>query len=148
MATTSTVPAAKTALVTLISAALPGVQVTYGRPPDNELERECVYVGNVSGVQRIPTMRAGRKPREETYSVEIVVAILLERGTTSDAEDRAFELLAECEDVVADDPTLAIASAAGSFEAVAGSFESTADYTLEGPACVVQWNVDCKARLS
>jgi hypothetical protein len=148
MATSSTIPTAKTALVALISAALPGVQVVYGRPADSELARECVYVGDATGVQRIPTMRAGRKPREETYSVEVIVAVLLERGNTTDAESRAFTLLAECEDVVADDSTLGIASASGFFQAVAGSLDSVADLTAEGPACVIRWNVDCKARLS
>ena len=147
MATSSTVPTAKAALVELFGAALSGVQVEYGRPADNDLKRECVYVGDVTGAQRIPVHSAGRKPREEAYSIEVVVAVLKTRGGLSDAEERAFELLAECEDVVADDSTLGIATGVAFFAAVPGTFEVVSDFNLEGPACVVRWNVDCTARL-
>lgn len=148
MATSSTIPTAKAALVSLIGAALSGVQVKYGRPADNQLERECVYVGDVTGSSRVPTMRAGRKPREETYSVEVVVAVLMLEGEVTEAEARAFTLLTEVEDVVADDPTLGIAAATGFFQATAGGFDVVSDLTQEGPACVIRFNVDCKARLA
>jgi hypothetical protein len=155
VATSSTIPAAKTALVSLIGAALatsgPGstaIQVAYGRPADNLLARECVYVGDVTGTQSVPVARgSGRKTRQEEYRVEVVVAVLMVEGEVTDAEARAYTLLAEVEDVVADDSTLGLATNVGYFQATTGSFDAIADYTDEGPACVLRLNVDCKARL-
>lgn len=146
MATTSTVPTAKAALVALIDAALE-VQVTYGRPADGELQRECVWVGNVTGQQRVPTMKAGRKARHETYSVEVIAWVDNDRGLVSDAEARCFELLGSVEDVVADDPTLGIATGLTYFKAEAGDFETAADLIV-GPAAAIRLNIDCEARLS
>lgn len=148
MATSSTIPAAKAALVSLIGSALSGVQVKYGRPADNQLARECVWIGDVSGAQRIPVIAAGRKRREETYQIDVVCAVLRPRGEVSDAEARAFVLMTEVEDVVADDSTLGLATATGFFEATTeGPIETEAAQTLEGPACVVRFTVACKARL-
>lgn len=155
MATSSTIPAAKTALVTLIGAALATagdggepIQVSYGRPADSQLARECVYVGDVTGLQRIPVAKGtGRKTRQEDYSIEVVVAVLMLEGETTDAEARAFTLLAEVEDVVADDSTLGLATNVGYFAASTGSLDMAADVTAEGPACVLRLNVDCQARL-
>lgn len=146
-ATTSTVPAVKTALVTLIGTALSGVQVTYGRPADNKLNRECVYVGEATGAHRIPVYKGTvRKPREERYSVEVVVAVIKARGDVTDSESRAFTLLASVEDVVANDPTLGAVD--GLLHATAGSWETAAEQTAEGPAAVIRFNVDCLARLA
>jgi hypothetical protein len=147
VATTSTVPTAKAALVSLIGTALSGVQVTYGRPSDAELDRECVWVGDVTGRQQVPTMKAGRKARHETYSVEVVAWVAMDRGLVSDAEARAFVLLGSVEDVVANDPTLGIATGTAYFGATTGDFDSAADL-IGGPAAVVRLNVDCTARLS
>src|ERR1051325_1589894 len=105
MALDSTVPAVKAALVSLISAQLTNVQVSYGRPADSKLARECVYIAEATGEHSIPVFKAGRKPREERYSIEVVVAVIKARGTITTAEARAFTLLAAVEDVVADDPT-------------------------------------------
>lgn len=147
MALHSTVPTAKAALVTLIGTALTGVQVTYGRPADSQLERECVWVGDATGQQRVPTMKAGRKARHETYSIEVVCWVADTRGLISTAEARCFELVGEIEDVVADDPTLGLASAAAFFQATTGNFDTAADL-IGGPAAVVRINVDCEARLA
>lgn len=148
-ALSSTVPAVKAALVTLITADVNDstVQVSYGRPPDNQLARECIYVGDVpSGAQRVPTLKAGRKAREEKYPIEVVVAVLAAGGTLSAAETRAFVLLSSVEDVVADDPSLG--GVAGLIHATAGTFDVTSGYTAEGPVCVIRFQVDCTARLA
>jgi hypothetical protein len=142
----STVPTAKAALVTLIGAQLTGVQVTYGRPADSQLERECVWVGDVTGQQRVPTMMAGRKHRQEDYSVEVVCWVADTRGLVSAAEARCFELLGEVEDVVADDPTLGLATNVGFFQATAGTFDTASDL-IGGPAAVIRLAIDCSARL-
>jgi hypothetical protein len=146
MATTSTVPSVKTALVTLIGSALSGIQVTYGRPADDKLNRECVYVAEAIGTHRVPVFKAGRKPREERYSVEVVVAVIKGRGDVTDSESRAFTLLAAVEDAVANDPTLGAVD--GLVHATAGSWETAAEQTAEGPAAVIRFNVDCLARIA
>lgn len=147
VATVSTVPAVKSALVTLLTSQLPGIQVKYGRPADNQLARECVYVAEAVGNHRIPVFKGtGRKPREERYSVEVVVAVIQERGEVSVSEARAFELLEAVENVVADDPTLG--GVDGLIHAIAGDWETVADQTVGGPAAVIRFNVDCLARLA
>lgn len=147
MATSSTVPAVKAALVTRIASSLSGVSVTYGRPADNLLAGKGVWVGDVEGEHRVPVMTAGRKRREETYRVQIVVFNHLARGTQQAAELAAFTLLTEVEDVVADDPTLGTVD--GLVHAtIGGGFTTTVDQTAEGPVCLVTVEVDCLARLN
>ena len=146
MADHSTVPAAKAALVALIGAALAGVQVTYGRPADAQLERECVWVGDATGTHRVPVMAAGRKRRQEDYSIEVICWVAKTHGLISAAEARCFELLGEVEDVVADDPTLGLASNVGYFQATAGSFDTASDLP-GGPAAVINLSIACSARL-
>jgi len=145
-ATVSTVPDVKTALVNLIGAQLPGIQVVYGRPADNQLKRECVYVGDATGSHRIPVFKAGRKAREERYSVEVVIAVAKDRGQVSDSEGRAFELLEAVENVVADDPTLG--GVDGLIHAIAGEWAAGADQSTVGPAAVIAFNIECLARLA
>ena len=71
----------------------------------------------------------------------------MDRGLVSDAEARAFVLLGEVEDVVADDPTLGIATSVAYFCATTGDFETATDAGLP-VAAVVRLNVDCTARLA
>lgn len=149
MATTSTVPSAKAALTALVAAALSGVQVTYGRPADAELNSECVWIGDTTGRQRVPTIKAGRKARHETYSIDVVCWVDIERGLTSEAEARAFVLLGEVEDAVADDPSLGLATATTPvFFATCGEFATAADVASGRPIAVVRMSVDCEARLA
>lgn len=101
---TSTIPAVKAALVSLIGAALPGVQVTWSTPREDK-QPEWIRVGDVRGRQA--AARIGRQARKETYTVEIHVSLV-----KSDVEDprvltdRAFELVGEIEDVLRADETL------------------------------------------
>ena len=146
MATSSTVPAVKAALVSLLTTALPSTQVTYGRPADSMLSRNCVWLGRAAGADRIPVMSAGRKVREQTYSVTVFVWVAKPRGTVEAAEDEAHDLLAEVEDALADDP--ALGGVDGLIHATAGTWEAEADLAKEGPFCLVTLDVDCLARLS
>lgn len=132
--------------MSLVGTALPGVSVTYGRPMDTVLPREAVYVGDVRGQHRIPVMKAARKAREESFTVDVVVAVLMPRGTIADAEARAFVLATQVENVLADDPSLG--GVDGLIHATAGSFRSEPDFAQEGPVAVVVIEVDCLSRLS
>ena len=146
MATTSTVPAVKAALVALLTSALPSTQVSYGRPADSMLSRNCVWVGRAAGADRVPVMSAGRKVREQDYSVTVFVWVAKPRGTVEQAEDEAHVLLAEVEDALADDPSLG--GVDGLIHATAGSWEAEADVAQEGPFCLVTLDVDVLARLA
>lgn len=100
----STIPAVKAALVAQIAAALPTVTVTWA-VPRGEKGREWVLVGNVRGDQRAAAI--GRSRRAETYIVEIQVTCVRPNvETPQSVSDRAFEIVAEIEDVLRTDETL------------------------------------------
>ena len=146
MATSSSVPAVKNALVALLATALPDTQVTYGRPADSMLTRNCVWVGRAAGADRIPVMTAGRKVREQAYNVTVFVWTAKPRGTVEEAEAEAHVLLAGVTDALADDPSLG--GVDGLIHATAGSWEAEGDLAQEGPFCLVTLAVDCLARLA
>ena len=116
MATTSTIPAFKTALVTAIATAMPGVQVAY-RWPGPSTKPRGVYLGDTDGTQELASIvaRDTRAPRNERYELQLFCHTyhVGQDPITgpADAEADAFSLLAEVEDVLADDPT--VGSAAG-----------------------------------
>lgn len=147
MALSSTVPAVKAALVSLVTTGIGDstVQVSYGRPADSMLARDCVWMGRVTGSDRVPVMSAGRKVREQEYSVQVIVWVAKPRGTVQEAEARAHVLAAEINDALADDPSLG--GVDGLIHATAGSWEVEADQALEGPFCLITFDVDCLARL-
>lgn len=147
MATTSTVPAVRAALVSLVGAGLAGVSVTYGRPMDKVLPREAVWVGDVTVDQRVPVMTAGRKRREESYRVEVTVSVLNARGTLQTADERCFTLVDAIENVVADDPTLG--GIDGLIHAtVAGIRSPVPEFAAEGPVALAVVEVACLSRLT
>lgn len=125
MATHSTVVTVKRKIVDLLnyqlaSAAPDGsaVPVTYAWPGP-ETGAEAVFLGRhpdlddirVDTDHDIPTMVAGRKQRQEEYTVPLTVWTFrpdLDAGAAETCETRAFALMAEIEDVFADDPTLGL----------------------------------------
>lgn len=101
----STAPAVKTALLaTWTETASLGVTRHH---PGDAMKREAVFSGRVRGRSTIPVMRAGRKKREEDYTVEVWIRVA-KASTEADAEDRSFELLGELEDRLANDPGLGL----------------------------------------
>lgn len=148
MATSSTLPAVKAALVSLGRAAINDndVQVTYSRPADSFLKRNCVWVGRATGTSRVPTIKAGRKAREENYSVEVVFWVAKPRGTAEECELQAHDYRAAFEDVLADDPSLG--NVDGLVHASVGAWEAEAEIPDNGPYAIVTLQVACVARLS
>lgn len=119
MATASTLPTVKTRLVTRLAArdALAGVQVAYAWP-GVETEGETIFLDppDVEHVttSEIPTMKAGRKAREESYTVVVTIQVFDGTVGVDDAatvEARAFALLAELDGELADDPNLGLSAA-------------------------------------
>lgn len=126
MATTSTIVTVKKQLVTKFTTALATagtgggqVPVTYAWPgPDTA--SECVFLGphpqtadvRVDDSQQIPTIKAGRKQRQEEYTVRATVWSFRPDLTATGAETceaRAFVLLGHLEDELADDPRIGLA---------------------------------------
>lgn len=103
---TSAIPAVKEALYDQITAALPStVSVTWGVPREAP-QREWVLIGNVTGIQRAAAI--GRQRRAETFTVEIQVTNVRPNiESPRSVSERAFEIVAEIEDVLRTDETLA-----------------------------------------
>lgn len=110
MSTTSTVVAFRAALLAGLQAhdtiTADNVQVTASWPgPDTE--DEGIFLGSVSGVSEIASIKTGRQRRNETYRQEVVIQAWRVANTPADSElsvARVFELFAALEDVLADDP--------------------------------------------
>lgn len=156
MATTSTVPAVKAKLVELIDAAL-DVPVTYAWPGP-ETAAECVFLGphpqtadiRLDLDSEIPTLKAGRKQRQESYRVRVTVWSFRPELTVADAAEcelRAFEMAGEIEDVLADDPRLGLG--VGVIQsAEVESIASTLFPFNAGWACELGIDVAVRARLT
>lgn len=144
MATTSRTVAIKQRLVSLVAAALPGVQVVYGFPGD-ALEREAIYTGKARVDSTIPSSKAGRKIREEVVTVDVVIAVQDPDGDYESAEARALVLLAAVEDVLANDVTLG--SLDGVQWASLGSFELTPVAWDHASGAVIVAEVETHCRL-
>jgi hypothetical protein len=154
MGTSSTIPAVKSRLVEVLSAVM-DVPVTYAWPGPNAAH-ECVFLGRYPDVQgedrvdarsEIANVVAGRKQRTETYTLPVTVWSFrpdLNSDGAEEAEARAFVLLAELEDVLADDPTLGVDiqwARLGDYSSVGHPFDKGWVYEL-----IAQ--VDVQARLT
>lgn len=107
MSTHSLIPAFKAQLLTLLQAALPGVQGGYALNP--ELERMNSYwLGDVNPAQHhLPIMMAGRKVREELFDLHVH---FLARDSVSPqgAETLVLSYLSALEDTLANDPAIGL----------------------------------------
>lgn len=167
MATSSTVPTVKARLVTLLTTALATsgptggpVQVAYAWTGGN-MQSEAVFLGRrpsdavsepfhqATGGSGIATLKAGRKLRNEDYPVELTIWTFRPDLTPADAataDARGFALLAEVEDVLADDPKLGLGTAVIYTELT--SFEHSLFPWEGGWACVIVPTIQVRARLS
>lgn len=104
----STVPAAKAALLALLQArpGLQGVQVEWAHPGRN-IEDESLFFGTTQVPEEPATLGPNRK-RNENFTLELVVSVL-ERGDEAQAtEERAWALVAEIENAVRGNDTLGL----------------------------------------
>jgi hypothetical protein len=145
MATSSTVTTVKAALLTRLSlrAGLAGVDLAYGWSGDFGLE--AIFFGSTRGVHEDPVTTGGRIPRDERYTMNVIVSVAKEGGTPQDAEDRAFALLAEVENELADTPRLGLVNVID--WAAARDFESQAGPTPEGGLAEIRLGVEVFAQL-
>ena len=101
--TTSKVPAVTAFLLELFRRSLPEVQVSDGTPGAT-LEAETIVIADVTFSQEWAAI--GAKNRDENAEIRVVVYVRKMGGTQTEANERAFELLAACELALRSDPTL------------------------------------------
>jgi hypothetical protein len=107
MATTTTIIAAKTALIDALKSrpALDGVLISYADPGD-KARREQMFCSEVRSSEQSPVaLKQGRKKRDEEYELDILVDCS-SKTTPETAESRCMELVAELEDELAEDTTI------------------------------------------
>lgn len=70
---------------------------------------EWIAIGGIEdGHHEIPTMKTGRKRREETYKLIANVSVVRGGRDPASAETRAIEIMTEVEDLLADSPNLGL----------------------------------------
>ena len=146
MATTSTLITVKSAIVSLLEAALPTVQVSYHHPGEPGMESECIFLGHAVSTNEIPVMRSGRKKTDERYTVQVVIEVKGEGLTQLGADTRCVELFGEVEDIIADDPNLGMSSTIH-WARLAG-WEQIGGSTGTGHGCRIEADVEVYARLN
>jgi len=110
MATTSLVPAARTALLSALTASLAGggVQCSASHPGD-AIERESVYLGDCRFSYDLATIRSGRRSRDQEFVLDVWLVTTTDGPDAQAATTRAWQLFAYLEDIVANKPTLGLA---------------------------------------
>lgn len=100
----STIPAAKAAVVTIAKAALVGkAEVYYGAPPDAMSFPHMIF-RNVESDD--DWSEIGNIGREENYTIEWFLAVRASGGSTQEATEAAFALLAPFDAALLKDPSL------------------------------------------
>lgn len=139
----STVPAFKAALATALRArqALHDVQITYGAPLPAPA-REFLWLADVEGEQEPAALGAQR--REESYLLTVIANVLREGQNQQAATERAFEIVAELEDELRNDGSLA---STVRFAQVAGPFRLEEMSSDTARAAQVTVTVAVRARI-
>lgn len=144
---TSSIPAAMDAFVAGMVArpALDGVQVASGYLGADSDFKQSIQLTGASRAEQVWGMLGNRR-RDEEYSLDGLIWVMVagkNEAVIKLARDRAFELLAEIEDFLRDDPTLAdttLVSQLGAYP-----FEQGAN--AEGRWCQVDFAINCKKDL-
>jgi hypothetical protein len=125
--TSSARTAVKARLVELLAARLPpDVQVSYGWP-GADMRDEAVWVGACRGPVTVADLRAGRKTRDDTFTLDVHFMAGRPGQTAQTADERVEELYWALEDLLADDPTL------GGVDGLRHAAQLGGDVEFEGP---------------
>lgn len=141
----STVPGVKAALVSLIEAADPSLQVDYADQGDTARRERC-YMGNVQTHNSEPAgMRADKRRRHEKYDLSVWVEVIGHESAQA-CEARAFAIAALVDDIVADEPKLD--GVAGlTFIRMDGLEVNTTEVAGEGPRCEIEISLYAEGNL-
>ena len=105
MATTAIRSNVKEWLTTELAAVL-SAAVSNGWPGRN-LERDHVWIDRVTGTVEFPLMMAGRKSRDDKFTVRVIFQASGPGDTIAETDARAETLYAALENLIAPDPSLA-----------------------------------------
>lgn len=145
---TSTAPTFRAALLAALQArpALAQVPTHYAHPLDT-IEHEAVYLGEIRGDSRIPVLAAGRKKREERYTLDVWIDVAATGPDAQTASERAWDLFGELEDLLAEDPTVGLPAP---FRAVLTDYTETlmADESRRGWGSLLRAGVEVENRLT
>lgn len=154
MATTLLRTTIKQRLITVITAALPGVQVSYAFPGQH-MEQETVFLTTTEGEVEISAMTGAgsRRRRHDNFAVAVVVVVSTPGISGEDAEVRCEALLAAIDDALASatvGPTLGTPTIDGLLAATTGPLrgpESEPRADGNGFRAVGELVVDVRTRL-
>lgn len=150
--TTSSVPAVTDAVIGVLTAAV-GFDV-FEAWPGPEATAEMVFLSGVEWDEyRVPTIKTGRKARQEDYRLKFEVWVVLAEDTSPGrpkvSRDRAFELFGLVEDAFSEDPSVGLGYAANSIQwALAAPSDAGPIKFDNGHAYQIKGAVEVHARLS
>lgn len=145
----SVVPTVRQAIVDRLRlrAGLSGIQVEPTHP-GAAIEEETIFLGDAhDGKHEIANLKAGRKSRNEEFTLDVYVAVLTPGNSATEAEQRAFALLGEVESMLADDPRVGLAASVLQ-SAEGGDWEESLEPEELGWTCALRFEVKCRARLT
>lgn len=145
-ATTSIRRAAKRRLIDLLASqpTLTGVPGDTGSP-GGQMKTEHYWIGTVTGPMSDPLMKAGRRIRDDEFTMTVVFRVDLPGGTQDEADERAEELWSGLDELLAEDRKLD--GLEGVLWAVLGQKEGPdGELTDEGAISAISQEVTVKAR--
>ena len=149
MATTSGVVTIKQRLVTVLDAAL-SIDVSYA-PPFNPRGQSILFLGDVKlGRHDYPTMKAGRKAREESFTLALYVETICPGKDSSVAELEALSHLEALENEIANDPSIGLSGTDPTLRLQVANFalDTTVDENQRGWRSRVTVQIEVAHRLS
>lgn len=118
--------------------------------PGGRLEREHVFVAQITGRSEVAFLEAGRKTRDDEFTITFVFMTAQPGAETLEADGRVEEMAQALEDVLADDPALSTNGVPldGLMWATLARFDGPDhELTDEGAVGFMRADVECRARL-
>lgn len=137
-------------LVTVYRAALTQYGddiVSYTPPPEGHMPVLGVFFGGSSGDMSVPTMKAGRKARDDEFELTLCLTATVDGADSGEAsDDVVWELFEVLESLHADDPTFG-GQVEGLQYATFGRVDGPNPYPVEDAyASDILVTIDCKSR--
>lgn len=145
---TSTIQTFSKALVAALKlrAGLKHVAIHNGPPPMSDAQwYENVWLGDVKGDQEFTAINRTTRPKDETYSIDLVIDVIRNTKDTESTIDRAFELLAEVENCLREDPRLGLSQIL--YAGVGGNLELYKRADDIGRQALIFTAIEVKARI-
>lgn len=141
----TTMAALKSALKTAIDAeGSIDVPVAYGHPGDLGRKEHIWLGGSQLGDSEASGFRSGRKRRQESYTLEVVIEVMND-PTPEATETRAVALATVIEEMLADDPK--VNNTTNLLWCALESLEMDTTETGEGPRTLLTLTLRAEARL-